>query len=87
MERNEKRTLPRFRSLDDLVEFFEHNDLGEYWSALPEARFSVRLKRRAHLISIDRRLADKVAAIARARHTSSEGLINAWIREKLRQSA
>ncbi len=31
------RSLPVFRSLDELVAFFDTHDLGHYWDEMPEA--------------------------------------------------
>ena len=87
MRKSKLRPLPRWRSLDALVEFFDTHDLGEYWDEMPAAHFQVGVRRRAHLVAIDSKLAERLTAIARSRHTSSEGLINAWLREKIREQA
>jgi hypothetical protein len=83
MAKSKPRSLPSFRSLDELVEFFDTHDLGEYWDKMPEACFEVDLKRRAHLIAIDVELAQKLDRIAQSRRTSSQALINSWLREKI----
>ena len=82
---SDARRLPGFESLDQLVEFFDTQDMGDYWDAMPEAQFDVDLTKRA--FSIDAELADRVARIARARQTSSADLINAWLREKCLEHA
>lgn len=69
-------------SLDQLVEFFDSHDLGEYLDQMPEANFEVDIKRKV-LIALDAELADKLSEIARSRQTSPEALINAWVREKV----
>ena len=53
MARSKGRRLPRFRSLDKLVRFFDKHDLGEYWDRMPEAQFEVNIKRSTHLVAID----------------------------------
>ena len=78
--------LPRFKSLDRLIEFFEGHDMGEYLSEMPEARFDVVLKKRTHLVVIEAKLAGQLTRIARTRRTSSQGLINAWLREKVHKA-
>ena len=83
MAENKSKGLPRFKSLDELVEFFDTHDLGEYWNEMPEAHFEVDIKRRTHLVTIDTDLADKLTEIARSRKTSTEELINSWLREKI----
>ncbi|HID94822.1 MAG TPA: hypothetical protein EYP53_02025 [Candidatus Latescibacteria bacterium] len=83
MARNNPKNLPHFRSLDELVEFFDTHDLGEYWNQMPEAHFEVDIKRKTHLFALDVDLAVKLTEIAKSRHISSEALINAWLREKI----
>jgi hypothetical protein len=87
MTKSKSKSLPRFRSLDKLVEFFETNDLGEYWDKMPEAHFEVDIKRRKHLVAIDAKLANKLTEIARSKEISSEKLINSWLREKILEQA
>ena len=48
MNRNSSKNLPTFRSLDELVAFFETHDMGEYWDKLPQADFEVNLKKRVN---------------------------------------
>ena len=42
---SERKTLPKFDSIDDLVEFFDENDMGDYLENLPEAEFEVNLQK------------------------------------------
>ncbi|MFQ6015033.1 MAG: hypothetical protein ACE5NP_06290 [Anaerolineae bacterium] len=65
------------------MEFFDSHDLGEYLDQMPEVDFEVNIRRKVHLIALDADLADKLMAIARARQTSPEALVNAWVREKI----
>ena len=83
MARNKTKSLPEFSSLDGLVDFFDKNDLGEYWENLPEASFNIALKRRRHLVALDEKVASRLSEIARAKKVSSEKLLNSWLREKL----
>jgi len=50
---------------------------------MPEVDFEVDIKRRKHLVSLDPELSAKVTRIAKAKKTSSETLINSWVREKI----
>jgi hypothetical protein len=87
MAGNKPHGLPKFHSLDELVEFFETHDMGEYWEHLPEADFDVDLKTKRHLVTLDEEIAEKVTEIAKARHVSSGALINSWLREKISELA
>ena len=85
MAKSKSKNLPQFTSLDELVRFFDTHDLGEYWERLPEAEFEVDLGRPRHLVSIDPRIATKLTRIAREKKTTSQGLINSWLQEKIRE--
>ncbi|MBC8230450.1 hypothetical protein H8E77_12960 [bacterium] len=85
MAKSKSKNLPNFKSLDELVNFFDTNDLGEYWDEMPEAHFEVDIKKRTHLFSLDTELAGKLTEIARLRRVSSETLINAWLKEKIQR--
>ena len=83
MAKSKPKKLPKFRSLDELVDFFEKNDTSDYWDQMPEVHFDIDIKKRTHLIALDEKLADRVTEIARSKKTSSQALINSWIEEKL----
>ncbi len=38
MRGNKSKNLPAFRSVDELVVFFETHDIGDYWQKLPVAK-------------------------------------------------
>jgi hypothetical protein len=38
--------MPKFTSLDKLVEFFDTHDMGEYWDDMPKVHFDIDIKRR-----------------------------------------
>ena len=46
MKGNRNKTLPAFKSIDELVAFFETHDMGDYWENMPEVEFEVSLKKR-----------------------------------------
>ena len=46
MKGNRRKHLPSFKSVDELVVFFETHDIGEYWEALPEADVEISLRKR-----------------------------------------
>jgi len=83
MAKSEAKSLPHFRSLDELVEFFDGHDLGEYLDQMPEVDFEVDIKQKAYLFTLDTEVAEKLMEIARSRKISPEALVNAWVREKI----
>jgi hypothetical protein len=83
MAENKARKLPEFDSLDELVEFFDARDLGEFEEDLPEARFDVKLQKRKYLVSIDEETNQDLTAIAERESTTAEALVNSWLKEKI----
>jgi len=75
--------MPGFGCLDELVEFFETHDMGEYWEDVPEVDFDIDIKGRTHVVALDEDLVEKVTAIARAKRIPSSTLFNEWLREKI----
>ena len=43
----DKRML-EFGSIDELVEFFDTHDMGDYWDQMPKAHFDVDITKRTH---------------------------------------
>ena len=87
MAESKSPTLPEFESLDELVEFFDTHDMGDYWEQMPEASFDINIKRRKHLVAIDEEIIPQLNEIAKSRKVSSEKLINTWLKEKLSKAS
>jgi hypothetical protein len=83
MAENDSQELPSFASLDELVQFFDTHDMGEYEEALPEAHFEVGLRRKTHLIAIDDEINSRLTEIAEQEQTPAESLVNSWLKEKI----
>lgn len=83
MAKSKSKKLPKFESLDKLVEFLETHDTREYWDQMPEVHFDIDIKKRTHLVALDEDLANEVTEVAKSKKTSSEALINSWIKEGL----
>ena len=83
MAENDLQKLPSFASLDELVEFFDTRDLGEYEEGLPEAHFDVGLRKKTHLVAIDEETNNRLTEIAEQEQTPAESLVNSWLKEKI----
>jgi hypothetical protein len=75
--------LPSFASLDEMVEYFDTHDMGEYLDGMPEVSFDVNLQKRTHLVAIDEEIVDRLTKIAKQEHVPAEALVNSWLKEKL----
>lgn len=83
MKESNPKKLPQFISTQEIVDFFETHDLGEYESELPEASFDVALKQTHYLVSIDGYLMTKLLDVAQQQQVSAEMLLDSWLKEKL----
>lgn len=83
MAENKEKNLPEFDSLDDLVNFFDENDFGDFDENLKEVGFDVNLKNKTHLVGIDEEISKDLAKIANQEHTTTELLVNSWLKEKV----
>ena len=83
MAENDLQKLPSFASLDELVEFFDTRDMGEYEEDLPEAHFDVDLRRKTHLVVIDEETNNRLTESAEEERTPAESLVNSWLKEKI----
>lgn len=86
MAKNNAKPIPQFNSVNELVEFFDKHDMGEYWDQLPKAEFEVNIKTRKHLVAIDEKIIPKLNQIAKSKKVPSAKLINTWLREKIANS-
>ena len=83
MAKNKAEALPKFESVDVLVDFFDTHDLGNYLDQMPEVQFDVDLQRKERLFALDADISDKLIEVARAKNIPAEILINTWLRAKL----
>jgi len=86
MAKNKAKPFPQLKSVDELVEFFDKHDMGEYWDQLPKAKFEVSIKTRKHLVAIDEEIIPKLNQIVKSKKVPSARLINTWLREKIATS-
>ena len=83
MAENDSQKLPSFASLDELVEFFDSRDMGEYEEDLPEAHLDIELRKKTHLVAIDEETNNRLTETAEQEQTPAESLVNSWLKEKL----
>lgn len=74
-------------SLDELVAYFEDEDMGDLWDTLPEVSFDVRPARGKRLLAVTERLAKELSNIAHSRKVSTESLVETFLWEKVREAA
>ena len=86
MARSRSKPIPQVKSIDELVEFFDTHDMGDYWDQLPKAKFDVNIETKKHLVAIDEKLIPELNEIAKSKKVPSAKLVNIWLREKIATS-
>ena len=86
MSSTNPKSLPRWRSMDELVDYFETHDMGEHFDQMPETHFDVEIKSRKHLIVIDEEVFSTLAEIAKKEGVSTDELIDTWLKERIVQA-
>jgi len=85
--RKNKKKISKFRSYEELGEFWDNHSLADYWDTTWEVQFDVDIEGHTKLVAIDDKISRKVSNIARRRGISTETLINIWLQEKLTKEA
>ncbi len=83
MERSKK--LPKFDSLDALVDSFDNDDWGDYMEDMPEVDIEVDIKRTRHIFVLEDELSRTLTRIAAREKTTAQELISTWLREKVNE--
>ena len=76
---NNQKQLPKFDSIDNLIDFFGENDIGDYSESLPEVDFLVNISKQTYFVAVDEELAE----ISKREHLSSDSIVNSWLRGKI----
>ncbi|MEO7672618.1 MAG: CopG family antitoxin [Pyrinomonadaceae bacterium] len=83
MAENSEKKLPKFDSVEALTEFFDKNDMGDYFDSMPQVVFDVELGHRKHFVAVDEDVAEKLSEISKHEHLPSGAIVNSWLREKI----
>ena len=73
-----------FRTIKQFYDFWDIHSTADYPEFLEPVKMSVRLKKRIHLLRVADDLVSPLQRRARRHGITLEGLVNRWIRERLR---
>ncbi|MCI0698546.1 BrnA antitoxin family protein [candidate division KSB1 bacterium] len=77
--------VPKFKSLEEEIEFWENHDLTKYRDYWREVK-NVKIELNCRHFRIEDELAKKIGQLARQRGVSSETLMNLWVQQKLSET-
>ena len=85
MEKNKRKKIPEFMSLEEFQSFWDKHDLTEFGDKLKEVSIKVDLKRSKNLVTIDPEILKRIRKTAAQKGLKTESLINIWLQEKTLQ--
>ena len=83
MRKSKSKSLPKFKSLTELIGFFDSHDMADYWDRLPAVEFDIDIKTKTHLFAVNKEIIPKLNKVAKSKKIPAEELVNSWLREKL----
>jgi len=84
--RKHKGSISKGESYKEIEEFWDTHDLTEFWGKTRKTSFEVDIESEVTYCSLDKRLAEKVQAIALKQGVSADTLINLWLMVKRGQA-
>ena len=84
MARN-KSSLSKAASYQEIADFWDTHDLGEYWDKTKPVEFEVDIQSETTYYPVENALSKKIRTAAKKRGVSPETLLNLWVKEKLEE--
>ncbi len=82
-----KTAISRAESYEEIAQFWATHDLADYWDRTRPVKMKAEIRREKSYFPVEKSLSSKIISVARRRGVSTERLVNAWLREKLRHDA
>ena len=78
--------IPEMKSYEEMAEFWDTHDLGDYWEQTEPAEFEISPQaRRRYLVSVDRNILLQIQQMARKRGLTTESLVNLFLEQRLHE--
>ncbi len=82
-----KSSISGARSYTEIGEFWDKQDLSDFWGKTKRMRFDVKIESEVTFYPIERNLSKKIQLLARRQGVSSDTLVNLWLEQKMREHA
>jgi len=82
---NIKTSLSGASSIEELGDFWDTHDLGDFESETSPVAVQVELEESETLFHVERNLSEKLRMVSKERGVSAETLLNLWLQERVSQ--
>ena len=80
-----KSSISKATSYKEIGEFWDTHDLSDFWDKTKEASFEVDIESEVTYYAVEKKLSEKIQAVAQKRGVTADTLINLWVQEKLQE--
>jgi hypothetical protein len=80
-----KSSISKARSYADIGEFWDKQDLSDFWSKTRKVKFDVVLEPEATYYPVQKDLSEKIRSEARKQGVPSDTLVNLWLEQKIKE--
>jgi CopG antitoxin of type II toxin-antitoxin system len=84
MKKN-KSSISKARSYAEIGEFWDKQDLSDFWSKTRKVKFDVVLEPEATYYPVQKDLSEKIQSEARKQGVPSDTLVNLWLEQKIKE--
>ena len=82
MKKN-KSTISHAESYREIGEFWDENDLSDFWEQTEPVEFEVEITSKKRYFPVEVNLSERISDIAANRGVSPETLLNLWLQERV----
>jgi CopG antitoxin of type II toxin-antitoxin system len=83
--RKSKSSISKARSYAEIGEFWNRQDLSNYWDKTRKVKFDVVLEPEATYYPVQKDLSEKIQSEARKQGVPSDTLVNLWLEQKIKE--
>ena len=80
-----KSSISKARSYAEIGEFWDKQDLSDFWSKTRKVKFDVVLEPQATYYPVQKDLSEKIRSEARKQGVPSDTLVNLWLEQKIKE--
>lgn len=79
--------IPKFKTLEEAAEFWDTHDFEDYVDDTEPVTVTVKIPRRKKTLTIpiERKVYERIEALAAKRGMSPEKMVSAWLKEKTKE--
>ncbi|MBI5970632.1 MAG: hypothetical protein HY884_05710 [Deltaproteobacteria bacterium] len=83
--RKHRSSVSQASSYREIGEFWDANDLSDFWDKTKDASFEVDIKSEITYFAVDKTLSGRIQDVAQRRGVTADTLLNLWVQEKLQE--